>query len=419
MASYNLIFSDWDNYTDGAGNVFSLDWSSAAAILNKPVYPYVEAIRQALNERTVVSNRHLSSSSVAVVPSPVFSDGWFAEIVKKAIQYIRTYGVNDYWGWNTETYGGFYWVSASAPSSLHNVAGDIPWDDYVYASTYIYSDFASRWVPAMTRMLDDAGIVDTALRSWWLQNTGTGIADIENDILWSFADVIWSIKKILQLFTRCVEWRAMPSGLIGYDYLTLDKTYYRFAKGPWSVCVSSLNGQSWTETTFTWGAGWQPYPDAQLYASNLNYACHKAEQHTEGNLMVTLPEGHAVIRTRKDVQIQFYGTARRDVEVSARMAMYNPAWILGRPYFKAADFTPEVDVVQETTAYPDPSTGFGKVRTISGQSGGKAAQSMGNYGDVSLGEYGVDADAVAYQGYSITGMGLIQNFNVANGFVFK
>jgi len=49
--SMELTFTDWEHYTDSDGTARVLDWSSPVAMRGQPVYPFLEALRQAMAER--------------------------------------------------------------------------------------------------------------------------------------------------------------------------------------------------------------------------------------------------------------------------------------------------------------------------------------------------------------------------------
>lgn len=413
---FDLTFSDWDNYVDGDANAFSLDWSSPAAMLGKPAYPYVDAIRQALNERITISQVGATDRTIAAATSSQLSENWIEYVLKTAIEYLRA---TDFYGANPTSYGAFDWIVPGSLSTLHDVQGGARValsDSTLYPGYGLYWADSTLWTSRVTAMLDAAGIADSALRTWWLSNPGSPTA-IEEKMIFPRADVVHLLKSLLSLLTLGVETRFISSAPEwNGPNTTPTANYWRFGKaGTYAGAVAIMNAQSWQATTYTVGVGWSTWPDAYLYGFHGDGPGHRGEQASSTNLLDINP-GAAFLRWRTDYDIPLYGTAKRDGEIGLLCTMYNPAVGLGSPYLFPSDYAALVNTPAGID--PDPGGIFVQYEALSGQAGATLSRSVGNFGNVSLPSY-PGPTAQTYQGYFHRYLGILQDFDVADGFTFR
>ena len=121
MPSHTLTFSDWNNYVDGNGNSHTLDWSSPAAMAGQFLYPYVEALRQAANERLAVRFPWRLDAAIEAA-----SSGYDLKWTVMALDQIRAFLVFQdifaeiLYGLPTRAAPHMIWTNSIRLPSLHN-----------------------------------------------------------------------------------------------------------------------------------------------------------------------------------------------------------------------------------------------------------------------------------------------------------
>jgi len=410
MAIHDLTFSDWDNYTDGDGTAFTLDWTDVAAMTRQFPYPYVEAIRQALVARFNVSRRNAFVGVLVPISlnDPVLSTAWVNEVLQKAIQYLR--GWSSFFAASSDT--PFDWIRPGKILTLDNVPEpytDLLTNDTIYigssnrANYYAMSD---GWTHGQTNMLDDAGIVDTAFRTWWLTpNSWGGYMGIENNLLFPFATVLLNVKKMLSLLVNCIDARIFfQSGVGGTTRLTINGSDIREYSTP-------IEGGE---------AGWYAAKDAfDLVPWSTTPPTNP--RHKVSFIGPWTGAGYIFTRVRTDVDIDLGGTETRDVEISINLPFlyWETWWYLGQTYLQPWDY-PGVDPTQlpfhaSTDPMPPPRWVYGAARTESGHVGPTLSHVFGDFGDSTLRYEGGKRNG----GWNTYSLLILEDFNVTDGFTFR
>jgi len=400
MAIHDLTFTDWDNYTDGDGNAFTLDWTDVAAMTRQFVYPYVEAIRQAVAERVEVSDTSATFATFPVaLDSPVLSGQWMGAVIKGSIQYLRMSSRDDlsYYMRNTS----FNWVPPADIGTMHDTeeyyhtaldgkrySGSI-WDSLFWGGAGI-----AQWTPAVTKMLDDAGITDTTFRTWWLQIVGDNPVRIEGGsvaiaLLFPFAEVLRNIKLLVSLLVQSVEVRNFPVGSTYEDDLDFVSGDIKSITEPgysWSTAVSLFNAASWVSDTSV-------------------FPTHRANY--TGN-------GIEMKRVRSTMNVGIRGGAKRDVRLLQEMSLKvgsNLYW--GRPYFQPNDFIGVTGIrTGGEIRYPGRWV-YGTVKEYAAQTA-NLVETFGDFGNTTLTQ-----QSFYSTGWYTQKLMIQQDFNVTNGFTFR
>lgn len=254
----DLTFSDWDNYTDADSNARTLDWTSAAALQGQLAYPYLDALRQALNERQA-----LFASPIPALPagSP-FARHWAWHVVGSVAGLVVG-----------STYGSGLWVDPALLSTLHNVehyasAGSYG-DDIVAAAYtglnagYMPGGSETAWLASLNRLMDDAGVTDTVFRAWaedWNHHANRYYAPS--------AALLWNLKQMLaHLDTLIVLEMPRPadsatsqpwgsSGLKVTGGTSAGRAVHYEDATTWADAVTAFNATSWAGTWPAEGPYW-------------------------------------------------------------------------------------------------------------------------------------------------------------------
>ena len=160
MVTPTLTFSDWDNYVDDNATAFTLDWSSASAMQGKFAYPYVDALRLALNERMAVFGLVIP----ALPQSSLFTRHWAWHVIESVAGLVVG-----------SSYGGGYWIDPALLTTLHNVqhrsvgnALSTAITDAAYTGLNIGLPGVSNpaWTASLNHLMDDSGVTDATFRAW-------------------------------------------------------------------------------------------------------------------------------------------------------------------------------------------------------------------------------------------------------------
>ena len=401
MAIHDLTFSDWDNYTDGDGNAFTLDWTDVAAMTRQFPYPYIEAIRQAVNERFAISDRGVSSSGISIAPiaTAVLGNGWVNYVLKQAIQYVRGQGFDgdasaQYW--RAYPFCFFDWVKPSAISTTKNLTEGYEEDlmPDLYTGTYMLdgtddtTNPLPTWTTVQTTMLDDAGIVDATFRTWWLQTGATYISEIQDNMLFAWVDIVLNLKKILSLLTKCLDQRY-PGTLFPF----------RFTPGASdSRILFSSSGR--TETDFD---------DAKTVFDSVSWT--RLTGWTTPRQMSTLrSSGFKIERYRNEFTFDIGGTCSRNIEISPAVAFSKP------PRYQPYDFDLDRTLVPPLGTTGGPDWVYGVEKSSTAYNSDSISLVSGNFGDCSL---QWESGSFGWCGWVIYLYLIFEDFNVTNGFTFR
>jgi len=239
MAIHDLTFTDWENYTDGDGNAFTLPWTDAAAMRGTSPYPYLEAIRQATNARIEMTPfydrdpaiyfdaAYADEWAIAPLTSAPFYTAWANTVVRRAIEYV--------WCYKYFQKTSLQWLVPESVPTLHNVTlkGIKALSPYYYSGPAMEASSTGEVI--RERMLDAAGISDATLRAWLMAISYTGYEyeALGQPYVFPFSDIILALKKLLSLLTYCVdteEIRHVPTELpLGGLTRTVSEDYNTFA----------------------------------------------------------------------------------------------------------------------------------------------------------------------------------------------
>ena len=250
MADHTLTFTDWDNYTDGQGTAFTLDWSSEAAMRGKPAYPYMEALRQALLQRQGaldlltwgdVSITDIIPGEIADPRHPAVVNEWTAAIANAFIYF-----------WHGLSEDG-YWIVADPTNTLENMHEEF-FDLFVGGESYMVSQYyyGDHHMLDVNQLMSDAGITDAAFSDFidgntlfWTHNHTT---------LFPWPSTLRNYKMMISLLKSCVKqvygiwdswrhwWKEASSTY------NLDGTYYcTTPTEAYSTLVSNFAATTWIE----------------------------------------------------------------------------------------------------------------------------------------------------------------------------
>jgi len=453
MAIHDLTFTDWENYTDGDGTAFTLDWTDVAAMTRQFPYPYIEAIRQAVLERTVVSQPHRKISdsywyTILPLDTPVLGVMWADYVINCAIQFLwRGSLVFPRSRYGQE--GGYHaqWVAPSSISTMHNV------EQYFYdaVSTDMYmGTLASEMGPydlppasIHNKMLADAGVTDIAVVAWWnaleslpnYANSPKGnIYGLHN--LFSYGAILLSIKQMLGLFSKLITrtglQKTVPTGtdtftyMTGIDYRQVLEVGLTAGTTPAEVfasLIATCNSEPWTAGQFD--APWGTPPNLGDYMSQ--FMDNNSASHTLAWRLESLDKRYyaAVQRVRENAMIDLRGGASRNIEVGTQTHMMtsNTSY-LGRPWFSPSDWA-GVTGVPDGYGPVSPQWVYATERANTLTTHGYLSTSLGDYGNVSLDPSVFDSPPTGlplpqYTGWhNRTRIILIEDFDVTDGFIFR
>lgn len=257
-----LTFTDWEHYTDEDGTAHSLDWTDDAAMVGQFAYPYLEALRQALNARieldfvwigsvqTVLdtrlwaklilwnalayphSGRLLYTHRVPSTPEAE-ADVWWIWLTKVASGEIpasglygeereaafQKYSPTPYPGGSSrwwvdremvptlhDTYDGSWWTSGALYSAWRSPAAVPPGEDEEAFLALLREQ-------TRTKLLDDAGIGDVSFRSWFLsEQFTTDLLAVGAFSRWSpvlKASLLRHAKALISKLTCCVDFSTL------------------------------------------------------------------------------------------------------------------------------------------------------------------------------------------------------------------
>ena len=251
-----LTFTDWGHYTDDGANARTLDWTDYAAMQGQFAYPYLEALRQAVNERTLL---YLAPVPALAVGSP-WTRKWAWTVLDAAISLAIGPNVLK-----------AYWVKPALLPTLHNVqhytAGPtlgaaIVDAAYAGLDAYIPGMDETLWQAALTRLLDDAGVTDAAFRAWAAnRNHWT------NEYLVPMASLLWNLKAMLsKLDTLVLLEIAQPAdaattslvatGLQVTGGTSAGRAVHYEDATTWAAAVTAFNALAWAGTWPEEGSYW-------------------------------------------------------------------------------------------------------------------------------------------------------------------
>lgn len=364
MIPHRVTFGDWDHYTDGYGTAFTLDWSAPAAMRGRFSYPYIEAIRQALNERMLPFGHRLSAAD------GISAEPWMGRILWSAIGLLQTTGIwpshatpltaasdtaqqaawaaavaagtadpqSDYLTHSTP-YGGTRfqtalpcaWVDPALLPTLHNRV--FPWPDTVSATAYCgqwlveYPGVPNTWDAGLTRLLDAAGITTPATRAFFLTLQSPRYHFGGWPALLPASELVWTLRQLLSRLTCCVcddifvlgAWKTAPS------IANLEHRYTCRNYGTLSDAIAAFNAATaWTST-----------PPANSFYPE--YVRHVAGT-SGGETNITLDEGHVIARSRADCTWHHPARVAITAEQAVWLSLFNPMQTIGRPYFQSQDY---------------------------------------------------------------------------------
>ena len=409
MAIHDLTFTDWDNYTDGDGTAFTLDWTDVAAMTRQFPYPYIEAIRQAVNERFAISDRGDQSNGTAIPPiiTLVMGNGWVNNVLKLAIHYVRGKGSfaidTDSRYWSTERENWFNWIRPGAISTTKNLTEGYEEIllNYLYTGTWMLYDSSAtqqpqplaRWTTVQTNMLDDAGISDSTFRTWWLQAGTEYIAEIQDNMLFSWVDIVLNLKKMLGLMTMCLDSRGFLRTTAGDGYYKSFSAGYGQTEAGWNLTKTDFDAASWNLVIGS-------YSTPRLLSVPYLYAGY----------------GFSIDRIRTELTFDLGGTCNRNVEVSAGVA-YDTHFSNPRPpYYQPYDFDLNRTLVSSVYGSGPPLFVYGVEKTATPHGSGSFTMVSGDYAPCSLlWEVGSRGRC----GWTIGRYLLFENFDVVDGFTFR
>ena len=455
MAIHDLTFTDWENYTDGDGNTHALDWTIPATIKGHSPYPYAEALRQALAERNAVvstwvegsRDEILNPSSVypfsvglPAVPldDPVLGVQWIQQVLRSVMDFL----------WMGRNTGGMQWIDPSAIATMHNV--EESYYDLIPTKCYTGVALADGWDPIIphldirTNMLNDAGIVDTALRDWWLSfEVGSDIwgnytsgYKMRPPLLFHFADIVWSMKRMLDLLTFGVENRSFPNPSNHYDVSYgqvfqkvgeatadklpdgqggfLDPTYPQF-EAMWADSMADMDAAAWDEL---------------IPSERPRYGNSPVPQHF--SIWVTLHHRYwaDIMRTKCECYFRMFGDFSRNVEMSLRLGTRD-GWNLsdyGRTLFNDQDHA-GITGVANAPDIPNRQYTITEKRWVYSTFQPFTTQEEGLLPPITLGDYsaatiewsetGTDGYRREFCGWTASAFVIMQDFDVTNGFIFR
>jgi len=436
MAIHDLTFTDWEHYTDGDGNSHTLDWT-IANMVGSPPYPYLEAIRQALNERFAVSRVELTTSPtyydipIDKVSEPRLGVFWMQKILREVMSYlwVDRYFL-DYEQWYD--YRFFQWISPSTPT-MNNIQKTFyeNMDGLCYCGSVYTAENTITYLTraeVRTAMLDDAGISSTALRDWWLSfDTAADIYDIYGSIynsppfLMPSSDIIWSMKRMLNLLTESFEMRPCKrypgqpfvsavlgeykSGSDRKDYLSEAEMTAAEIAASLARAAANLNSASWVTDS-----------PAVAFPSHLGARDVHVEDGREKYYIST-----SLSRERVQYDITMLGDVSRAVklyDVVALRDIYGYWYYNGRPIFRPTDFAGITGV--PTGVQPNVNEdGWVYSLNSSGTYGiGDVSITIGDFPTSTM-DFPATTGSYSQVGWRVQEIGIRQNFNVTNGFTFR
>ena len=375
MATFDLTFTDWDNYTDGNGTARTLDWT-APSMKGQFCYPFIDALRKALNERMVISHRGINRDPYVLPALTVRTNAtaWIEYVLKSCIYYLRTRLAP----WNMSDSRAFLtWV---APGTLPTLVDQTyyTYPTALRAGAYcgLYGNVLN-WEEAQTRLLDAAGVLDPTFRAWWLKMSGLYGWPIETNLLYPNAYLVWALKKMISQLVRSVaDYRSGSS----WEYIQLVSSEYRYVVVDWTN-TADLNAAfnaspAWVEGT----CPVQYVPGYWSWADPLGVATHGAKQGLGSSYWSwsggSLDGKALVTRNRNTFQFPTHDLPISNGEYGFMFSWgYTPA---GVPALITGDF-PEV-----TVGYDGPWQNYiicHPVRSYTGEDVSGEVYMTGDYGD--------------------------------------
>ena len=416
MATFDLTFTDWDSYTDGMGNSRTLDWT-AANMQGVFCYPFLDALRQSLNERMVISHRGLTRDPYELPPvsSVQNNTAWEQYVLKSCIYYLRT----ELAPWNRSDSRAFLtWV---APGTLPTLVDQTyyTYPTALRAGAYcgLYGSITN-WAEAQTRLLDAAGVLDTTFRTWWLQMQEGGLYGwpIEVNLLYPNAYLVWALKSMFSQLVRSVsDYRQSSSA---WERMQVVDWQYREVIQDWTDLATlnaAFNATSWTTGT--------PLVRDYSYGGGVHCTCCHGGQIGYGlpwpfvwNNPTGVLQG-VIVRRRYTYQFPTHDQPISSGEYGF-MLSWGTAGSVARPILNTDDF-PEI-----TVGYSGPWKNYivcHSSRTFSEEDMSGETHVVGDYGDsqIKLLKY-KNPNLVWNEGWHGGDWALIvQNFDVPGGFVFQ
>ena len=405
MAIFDLTFTDWENYTDGDGNAFVLDWASVEAMRGKSPFPYIDALRQACLERSEVTNSQGSLIFDATTNPRLnmssFGSGelWTREMLTNIVHWLRAES--------------FYvgWIDSSAYKTLGDAIGNI---SDQYTSTEQYDDAEKR--------LDAAGITSQDFRDYWV-----GVNPI---IPCPLTEVVLNCKKMLSTLTAFYTLRDplkshYSSWKASEVYVLPDDPVYPYTlAGAYAKGVAEFNAGTWS--------GWSG-PYTRPGAINAGHNIWLRDRSSYGYYRC------AIYRTRLKFTVDLKADGKkRDWELLLPLGFgenwLGAGWNLPSPGFSVDDY-PSLPIIPGVCPPPDPNDYrvYMKLNGASDDNGGDIESTIGDFSGVTI----PMSDAVnggACLGWAATDIAgwaiseenpwyssyvVQQNFDVTDGFTFR
>ena len=483
MAIHDLTFTGWGNYTDGDGNAFTLDWSSSANMRGNRLFPYVDAIRQAVNEKVGISTSAYAAYDLtghaeteermstrwytAQLDSPPMYAKWAEAVLKQAIIYL----------WYDPQFvldkARGQWVKRGAVSTVNNLGTDWLEDSFDDGDLYIgavartlagsEAEYYSILDSVHEGMLADADIVAADTLAWWRALPEIGYATYPaTDYIGALDNILFvlpsselflSIKDLLDVLVEYVDSRALMSyyPVLSNDMHTTKITAEAFREGtafedpimivPTAIPIadveavkddafSDFSGSSWVEGSYSAGSGWTYPSSPSHYFYVYLFAGVMMEMAVEDTGGRDNPRPVEItancIRGRKTFSIKMTGDVSRDVEVAWLIDLERGSPDNLRPQFQTQDFP----TITGDKAYAS-------MRSSETAGEGWVEYNFGNFGTMPLNslykphvyyEYPIDDGGTlvntnpAPYGWSnvkYPTMLVKQDFDVSGGFIFR